>query len=111
MAAHFGLDSRRQGLVVPLLVGTAHVGHVVAVPMEADDARDEEMIVRAGAGHCVFEELRCVHILIHALAELEEERVFHVAGEFLFAHHPSAFFCIIPPWCGRGEGWFRSLPS
>jgi hypothetical protein len=53
------------------------------VRTEANHAADQEVILGPRTGHCIFEELCLVHVLVDCGAKLEKQRVFHVTGEFL----------------------------
>jgi hypothetical protein len=52
---------------------------------ESDSTGDQEIILGPRAGHRIFQERGLVHVLVDGVAELEEQRVLHVAREFLWS--------------------------
>lgn len=80
--ARLPLDPLRQ-VPVLLRVRPTHVIHRVPVPVVSHDPRREQLVARARTRHGGLQEVRRVHILVHRVAELVKEGIFHVAGEFL----------------------------
>lgn len=58
---------------------------ITRIHTEADDTANQEVILGARTSHGIFEERGLVHVLVDGVAELEKERVFHVARELLEA--------------------------
>lgn len=56
---------------------------MVPIPMIADDSADKQMVLGAHPSHGIFEKLGLMHVLVKALAQLVEQRILHMPGEFL----------------------------
>lgn len=57
-----------QALPISMLIGALDVGKLVPVPVETDNARDEQVVLGAQSGHGILQELRGVHILVDSMA-------------------------------------------
>lgn len=106
ITARLPSDPARQIAVVALLIRSADVGHVVAVPVwksssvstwlhpdiakyprvrltVADHPADKQVVLGTRAGHGRLEQRGVVHVLVDGGAELEEQRILHMARKLL----------------------------
>jgi len=83
VAAGLPVDAVGQTPAVLLLVRPLDVREDVGVPVVADDAADEQVVLSPHALHGVLEQFGSMHVLVGGVADLVEESILHVARELL----------------------------
>ncbi len=66
-----------------MLICALNLRHMIAIPMGSNDPVNKQGILGSSTGHGFFEEDSVAHGFVDARAELVQESVFHMAGEFL----------------------------
>lgn len=86
------------------LIRALDLRHMVSIPMRANDAVNEEVIFSSCTSHCFFEKDGVAHSFVHTGAELVEESIFHVTGEFLLGIMLALFGEVEENWLDEGGG-------
>ena len=100
--ARIAPDPADQIPLIPCAIRAADLPHERAIPVQAHDAVDQQLVLGAGALHARLQQGGVEHGAVGTAAHHAHERVFHVAREFLL--HDGVEGDAVFVFVGEGDG-------